>query len=165
MRPELSASGGARMRTISKIAAGLAIALGVGMIALGAIFMVMGFNAKSDVGEALAREQIVTSKDAPIPGVPVEDARTAKAQQDAIENHTFGRWGPFSQLKGDDPNRATYISGLTLRTALNLAVIGFGISDLAIGVGAVTIVLGLIIAGFAIPVHLVVMRLYQHPAA
>ena len=101
---------------------------------------------------------MITITDTPIPGVPVEDAETARAQQDAIESHTFGRWGPYSSLDRDDPRGDTYVTGLTLRNSLNLAVLGFGVADLATAMGAVTMVLGLIIAGFAVPVHLLVAR-------
>ena len=148
-----------KLKNVNKFAVVVAISLGLGMIALGIIFVVMGLDARGDVRDALAEEQVVTSQDAPIPGVPVEDAATAKAQQDAIESHTFGRFGPYSSLDKDDPRRETSITGLTLRNSLNLAVIGFGVADLAIGVGVVTVVLGVIIAGFAVPVHLTVVRL------
>ncbi len=53
---------------------------------------------------------------------------------------------------------------MTLRNSLNLAVIGFGMADMAIGLGALTIVLGLIIAGLAAPVHLLVMRMHRPTA-
>ena len=68
-----------------------------------------------------------------------------------------------SSLDRDDPNRETYLSGLTLRNSLNLAVVGFGVADMAVGVGAVTIVLGLIIAGLAIPMHLLMMKRLEAP--
>ena len=61
-------------------------------------------------------------------------------------------------MEPDDPNRETYLKGLTLRNALNLAAVGFGVADLAIGTGAISIVLGLIVTGFAVPVHLIVTR-------
>lgn len=146
------------LQNVSKVAVVIAIVLGVGMMVVGSLFMALGFTAKSDIKAALRKEQIITAEDSAIPGVLVEDAQTAKAQADAIENHTFGRWGPYAQMKRDDPNRATYLNGLILRSALNLAVVGFGVGDMAIGVGAVTIVLGIIIAGLAVPVHILMMR-------
>ncbi len=153
------------MHTISKYAVVIAVALGLGMVALGGVFIAMGLDGRGEVRDALAKEQVITSKDASIPGVLVQDAKTARAQQDAIEGHTFGRWGPYSSLDRDDPNRETYITGLTLRNSLNLAVVGFGLADLAVAMGAVTIVLGLIIAGFAVPVHLLVTRLQTRTSA
>ena len=149
------------LRTFSKIAVAVAILLGIGMIALGVIFILMGYGAKSDIREALLKEKVITGADSAIPGVLVEDVETAKAQQDTIEAHTFGRFGPYSGMKRDDPNRDAYIKGLTLRNALNLAVVGFGVADLAIGIGWVTVVLGLMIAGLAIPVHLLMMKVWR----
>ena len=149
------------LRTFSKIAVAVAILLGIGMIALGVIFILMGYGAKSDIREALLKEKVITGADSAIPGVLVEDLVTAKAQQDTIEAHTFGRFGPYSGMERDDPNRDVYIKGLTLRNALNLAVVGFGVADLAIGIGWVTVVLGLMIAGLAIPVHLLMMKVWR----
>ena len=149
------------LRTFSKIAVVVAILFGIGMVALGVIFILMGYGAKSDIREALLKEKVVTGADSAIPGVLVEDLVTAKAQQDTIEAHTFGRFGPYSGMERDDPNRDVYIKGLTLRNALNLAVVGFGVADLAIGIGWVTMVLGLMIAGLAIPVHLLMMKVWR----
>ena len=56
--------------------------------------------------------------------------------------HSIERWGLYSKMERDDPNRATYVTGLTLRNALNMSVLGFGVADLAMGVGAVVIVMG-----------------------
>ena len=149
------------LRTFSKIAVVVAILLGIGMIALGVIFVLMGYGAKSDIREALLKEKVITGADSAIPGVLVEDVATAKTQQNTIEAHTFGRFGPYSGMERDDPNRDVYIKGLTLRNALNLAIVGFGLADLAIGIGGVTVVLGLMIAGLAIPIHLLMMKVFR----
>jgi hypothetical protein len=152
-----------KLEHISKVAVTVAMVLGTGMVVLGSIFIFMGLDAKGEIREALVKENVITSGDASIPGVLVRDADTAKAQAVTIENHTFGRFGPYSSLDRDDPNRETYLSGLTLRNSLNLAVVGFGVADMAVGVGAVTIVLGLIIAGLAIPMHLLMMKRLEAP--
>lgn len=146
------------MQRVSKFAVVVAMLLGLGMVALGSVFIIMGLNARSDIREALIKENVITSQDAAVPGVPVQDAETAKMQQDVIEQHTFGRWGPYSSLDRNDPNRQTYLNGLTIRNSLNLSILGFGVADLAMGTGGIAIVLGLIIAGLAIPVHLLVLR-------
>ena len=146
------------LRRVSWIGAVVAMVLGVGMIVVGSIFIFMGADAKGEIQEALRKERVITSKDASLPGVLVEDVATARAQQDVIEDHTFGRFGPYSGMVRDDPNRDVYLKGLTLRNALNLAVVGFSVGDLAIGLGAVTVVLGLITAGLAIPLHILFLR-------
>ena len=108
-----------KMENISKYAVVIAVTLGIGMIVLGSIFIFMGLDARGEVRDALVKEHVITSDDAPIPGVLVEDAATAKAQQDAIESHTFGRWGPYSSL--------------------DLAVVGFGVAGLAVPVHLVVV--------------------------
>jgi len=140
------------------VAVVVAIAVGIGMIVLGSVFLSLGMTAKNDIAAALRQENVTTGEDATVPGALVEDVATAQAQQDSIQAHTFGRFGPYSGMEREDPNRDTYLKGLTLRNALNLAIVGFGVGDLAMGVGAVTIVLGAMIAGLALPVHLLVLR-------
>ena len=66
----------------------------------------------------------------------VTEAQT-KAQADVIKNHALGRWGPYSQLDREDPRRVAFIDGVALRTALNLAVVGSGVTDLVIGAGVI----------------------------
>ena len=146
------------LRRVSWIGVAIAMVLGVGMIVIGSIFIFMGADAKGDIQEALRKEKVITSKDTGLPGVLVEDVATARAQQDVIEAHTFGRFGPYAGMERDDPNRDVYLKGLTLRNALNLAIVGFSVGDLAIGLGAVTIVLGLITTGLAIPLHILFLR-------
>jgi hypothetical protein len=46
-------------------------------------------------------------------------------------------------MERDDPNRETYLKGLTLRNSQNMAVKGFRVSELVIGIGALLIGLGL----------------------
>ena len=82
-----------KMESVSKYAVVIAVTLGIGMVVLGSIFVFMGLDARSEIRDALVKEQVITSEDAPISGVLVEDAATAKAQQDAIESYTFGRRG------------------------------------------------------------------------
>lgn len=124
----------------------VAIAVGLAFLALGTFFVVMGFEAKATIREALAEENVFTAKDAVLfgvaEGVLVDDAKTAEAQAAVIKMHSIDRYGLFAEMERDDPNRASYLKGLTLRNALNLAVLGFGVANLAIGTGAVILLLG-----------------------
>lgn len=128
-----------------------ALALGLVLLAAGIYTIVRAVDVRAQIRDELRDEQIVTSQDARIPGVLVQDAATAKAQADAIKEHTLGRWGPFSELPRDDPRRAQFIDGVALRTALNLAVMGFGITDLLLGLGAILIVAGAATVALAAP--------------
>jgi hypothetical protein len=116
--------------------------LGLLLLIGGAYMAVQGLSVRNEIRDELKAEQITTSQDASIPGVLVDDAETARAQADVIKEHTLGTWGPYSQLPRDDPRRAQFIDGVTLRTALNMAVMGFGVTDLVIGAGLLVLVAG-----------------------
>ena len=149
------------MRVVSRIALVVAIVIGFWMILIGTVVIEMGYDARDRIRNALAKELIITSQDASIPGVPVEDVETARAQHDVIEDHAYGRFGPYTGMDRNDPNRETYLNGLILRNTLNLAILGFGVADMAIGLGAVTIVLGVIMILMTIPAHLLFTRAWR----
>ena len=103
-----------------------------------------GRSAKDEVSDAIISENIITSDDAAIPNVLVHDAATARAEADVIEVHYLELTGgkTYAELDRDDPNRETAFRAIQLRTSLNLAVMGFRVSDLVIGMGAFMIVIG-----------------------
>jgi len=130
---------------ISSLILGFVLLLG------GGYMVIQGLAVRSEIASELRAENIVTSEDASIPGVLVEDAETARAQADVIKEHTLGTWGPYSELPRDDPRRAQFIDGVTLRSSLNMAAMGFGITDLVVGVGALILVAGIATLALATP--------------
>jgi len=133
-----------------------ALAFGLLFIVLGTLFMVIGLDAKDMIRTALADENVTTSADAVEYGVPagvvVTDAKTAEAQAEVIKKHSFDRYGRYADMDRDDLNREAYLNGLTLRNSLNMAVMGFGVADLAIGMGAVIVLMGVGTLAFVAPV-------------
>ncbi|HEU4759686.1 MAG TPA: hypothetical protein VFT91_06855 [Dehalococcoidia bacterium] len=129
------------------------LALGVVFIAAGIYMVAEGRSAKDEVRQAIVSEHITTSEDASIPNQPVDDAATAKSQANAIEAHVMKITGgkTYAELPRDDPNRPTVLNSVTLRSALNLAVMGFKVSDLVIGMGAFMIVIGATFVLFMAP--------------
>jgi hypothetical protein len=128
-----------------------AVVLGLTLAAAGLIFVVKGVDTKNTIRDELRAEQIITSSDASIPGVLVQDAKTAQSQADIIKAHTLGRWGPYSELPREDPRRAQFIDGVALRSALTLSVMGFGLTDLVIAAGAIITAAGLATVALAGP--------------
>ena len=144
------------------------LVLGVVFIGGGLYMIAEGRSAHDEVRGAIARENITTSQDASIPNVRVTDAATAKAQANVIETHalelaegqTYAELGRFmaadggytsdpeKALKGSDGNpvlnpvRNTVLQSVSLRTSLNLAVMGFKISDLVVGMGFFMVAIG-----------------------
>jgi len=131
----------------------------------GGIYMVTeGRSAKDEVTDAIVSENIITSEDSAIPNVLVHDAATAKAEADVIEVHYLELTGgkTYAELDRDDPNRETAFRAAQLRTSLNLAVMGFRVSDLVIGMGAFMIVIGASFVIFIAPAVLYSARVANH---
>lgn len=144
------------------------LVLGAVFIAGGLYMVSEGRAAKDEVRDAIVRENIVTSEDATIPSVPVTNAATAKAEAEAIEAHVLEATGGDTYATVDryvaadgvgttsdkelalivngnpvpNPARNTAFQGAALRTSLNLAVMGFKVSDLVIGMGFFMVVIG-----------------------
>lgn len=118
----------------------------VGLIAmiLGAVFIVAGITTWGMVSSKLAAEQITVSGDAPMGGAQVADPITAFIQADAINRHALEATGgkTYAQLDKEDPLRSVAMNGSFLRASLFTSVIAFGVALFAIGVGALSILLG-----------------------
>jgi Flp pilus assembly protein TadG len=153
------------------------VVLGIAFMAGGLYMVSQGRDAKDEVRDAIIRENITTSEDASIPNVQVNSAATAKAQAQAIEAHTLettegetyatiDRYlapdggttnDREAALKGADgnpianPARNTAFQSAALRTSLNLAVMGFKVSDLVIGMGFFMVAVGATFVLFLAP--------------
>lgn len=119
----------------------------VGLIAmiLGAVFIVAGITTWGMVSSKLAAERITVSGDAPMfAGATVSDPFTAFVQADVINQHALAATGgkTYAELDKDDPLRGTAMNGSFLRASLFTSVIAFGVALFAIGVGALSILLG-----------------------
>ena len=134
------------MRTLKRHMWIGALALGLLFVGFGAFFIFTGLDAKDMIRTALADENVTTAADAVEFGVPagvlVNDAKTAEAEAEVIKMHSIDNYGRYTDMDRNDPNRAEYIKGLALRNALNMAVMGFGVADLAIGTGVVIVLMG-----------------------
>jgi len=133
-----------------------ALALGIIFVALGAMFMVTGLNAKTMISDELIAQDIYLGKDAVVfggtPGDRVENGSTAEIEAKIIALHTDGKYGIYSSLERDDPHRADIIKGLALRNSLNMAVMGYGVANLAIGTDALIALMGTGTVAFLAPV-------------
>ena len=119
----------------------------IGLIAmiLGAVFIVAGITTWGMVSSKLAAERITVSGDAPMfAGATVSDPFTAFIQADIINQHALAATDgkTYAELDKEDPLRATAMNGSFLRASLFTSVIAFGVALFAIGVGALSILLG-----------------------
>lgn len=126
------------------------------ILLLGGYTAQRGYDARDDVRAGIAKEHVTIGKDGPkhLVGKRVDSAETAQAQADVIWQHTMKATGgkTYAEMKKDDPARATAKDGAALRTGLMLAVMGFNVATLVIGLGWGVMSLGL--AGLLIGVFL-----------
>ena len=120
------------------------IALGLVFVGGGAYMIREGRAAHNEIRDTLIIEDVTTSADASIPNVRVDSAATAKSEAEVIVRHVNEITGgkTYAQMERDDPNRPTVLNSITLRTSLNMAVMGFNVSDLVVGLGLFMIVIG-----------------------
>lgn len=123
------------------------VVLGIVFIAAGIYMVTEGQSAKAEVRDAVVAENIIVADDAlpeELRGLQVTNAATATAQSDVIWHHLMDSTGgeTYATLDREDPLRDTALRAANLRTSLNLAVMGFKVSELVIGIGAFMIVMG-----------------------
>jgi hypothetical protein len=136
-----------------------------GTVLLGAAFLVgglfvayQGWHTRTEMVEDLTNERLMvqdptillTYEGARAPeGVEVREvlidtSMEADAQARVIRTHVLGitEGKTYSEMDREDPARATYLSAVTLETALHLAHTGLELSLFVIGVGVAFVGLG-----------------------
>lgn len=88
-----------------------------------------------------------------VPMVTIDTAAEADAEARLIRKHTLIATGglTYSQMDREDPNRALYITSLTLQDSLHMAHMGLELSTFVIGVGVAFTGLGLAILVLGLP--------------
>lgn len=133
------------MAFVTKWAWAGAVAFGIVLAGAGIFMINEARNAHNEVKDTLSAERIITAEDSDIPLAEVTGPDEAKAQADAIFDHTMRITGgkTYAELARDDPNRAVYLNSITLRTALMESYMAFKIAELVQGVGIIIFLLGL----------------------
>jgi hypothetical protein len=122
-----------------------------------------GLAAKREITAELMDEYATTpsASGRPNPSDPIptdvesiHDARTAWLRIIEIKDNLHNRVGRWQQIPVDSPDRQWFINGLAIRTALSTAVMGYGVADLAMGVGAALALAGAAALGIGVPLIL-----------
>ena len=147
--------------------------LGTVLGGMGLFMAVRGLQARAEITAALAEEDATTPRGgggpAPVEGaaadaapsapdfgpvVPINNAKAARARVAEIKWRTLGTIGPYQALAQDDPQRQWFLNGLVIRNALNMAVMGYGVANIAIAAGAALAFLGLGVVALGVPLVL-----------
>ena len=134
-----------------KILSIVVIILGVVSIVIGGIFLGQAFIKNDLLVTAMNQEQITLGieSDGLGTGEVIDSANEAEIAADTVREHRHGIAPTYGDLLDGgryDPSsmeQLTYAQALNLENYLYLAVLGFGVTQLAMGAGAFMIVTGI----------------------
>lgn len=117
--------------------------VGVISIVLGAFFVFQSIAKSNMITEQMYSEKIsYNSADGSINGT-IDTPQEASSMALVLKQHRSERYGNYSELKRDDPNRDQILKAMTMENSLNLAVLGYGLTDVVKATGAFMIIVGL----------------------
>lgn len=141
--------------------------LGLVAVVLGGVFIAQGVAKDNLLVTAMQNEKITlgipTEKLAE--GEVIDSAQEAEVAGDTVREHRHGIAPTYGDLLGDkqfDPTNSkqlTYAQALNLENYLYLAVLGFGITQVAIGSGAFMVVMGIALGGTGVALYRLNRRL------
>lgn len=135
---------------------------GVVSLVIGIVFIAQSVSVKAMITEGLAAEGQTSQLPAEgeegyFEGNVVDTAEEAAAVAEYLLGHIHdlgesGGTSTYGNLERGSEDRATYLDGFTLVMGLNLAVMGFGVAQIALASGVVMITTGLSLgaAGFIV---------------
>jgi len=122
----------------------ITLVLGLVSLIIGGTFIAQGFDKSRLITETMRLEKATyTGEDAKglISGV-IDTAQEAHAMAEVLKEHRLAQ-GIYTELKRDDPKRATILQAMTMENSLHLAYLGFGLATVVKAVGAFMIIVGL----------------------
>ncbi len=129
--------------------------LGLAAVVVGGVFVGLGFSKSSLLTDAMQQEQITLGieSDKLAAGEVIDTAAEAELAGDTVREHRHGIAPTYGALLGggqfdpNNPQHLVYGQALNLENYLYLAVLGFGVTQIAVGAGAFMILTGLAIGG------------------
>jgi hypothetical protein len=136
----------------------LVIILGVVSIVIGGVFVWQGFAKNDLLVTAMQDEQITLGIDAEDleKGEVIDSAGEAQIAGDTVREHRHSiapTYGDLLEGKQFDPSnmqQLTYAQALNLENYLYLAVLSFGVTQMALGAGAFMIIAGIALGAIGI---------------
>jgi hypothetical protein len=138
------------MINIGKRTALLVLVVGLIAIAMGGLFVGLGFQKAAMITNAMVDQNIKYSGAGGSIVDIIDTPQEAQVMADVLAEHQKS-YGSYSDLAKDDPNRQTILNAMTMQDSLNLAVMGFGLTDVVKATGGFMILTGLTFALISIP--------------
>lgn len=117
-------------------------------IVIGALMIIAGIATWVNVSNTLSDQKITVASDAScMAGSTVSGPISAYCQADIINHHALEATGgkTYAELERDDPARTTAMTASFLQASLYTSVVAFGVALMAVGIGAVFILLGIVV--------------------
>jgi hypothetical protein len=136
---------------MSRILSLLVIFLGVVALVIGGVFIWQGMAKNDLLVDAMRQENITLGieSDKLSAGEVIDSAAEAEIAGDTVREHRHGIASTYGDLLGGEqfdptnPTQLTYAQALNLENYLYLAVLGFGVTQIALGAGAFMVITGL----------------------
>ncbi len=148
---------GLRLLTVAVMLGGLV------SLVIGIVFIVQSVSVKAQVTEGLAAEGQTSQlpeegEEGYFEGNVVDTAEEATAVANYLLGHIHdigesGGTSTYGNLERGSEERATYLDGFSLVTGLNLAVMAFGVAQIALAAGIIMITTGLALGGTGFAIY------------
>lgn len=138
------------LENLGKKVAVVVLIIGLISIALGGFFINTGFTKANMITEKMVSENITYGgAGGTIAGI-IDTPDEAQTMTGILDEHSKAM-GNYAQLKKDDPNRQQILNAMTMTNSLQLAVMGFGLTDVVKASGAFMILIGLSLGLISVP--------------
>ncbi|MFA5375650.1 MAG: hypothetical protein WC455_07865 [Dehalococcoidia bacterium] len=127
------------------------LVLAIVAFALGAVFVVQGVTKTAWMSDAMRTEQVTLglSNESIAEGNFVDSAAEAQQAGDTIREHRHSIAPTYNDLlaggrfNASDPVQLTYAQAMNMENYLYLAVLGFGVAQMALGTGVFMLVVAI----------------------
>jgi len=139
------------MERISQYLAIMVLLVGVVGMVIGSIFIAQAVEKNNWMREAMQVEYVTLglSEEQIAEGEVIDTAEEAQVAGDAIREHRRGIAATYNELLGGgrydptNPKHLSYAQALNMENYLYLAVLGFGVTTVITGTGALMIIMGI----------------------
>ena len=137
------------------------LVLAIVAFALGAVFVVQGVTKTAWMSDAMRTEQVTLglSNESIAEGNFVDSAAEAQQAGDTIREHrhsiapTYNDLLDGAKFNASDPVQLTYAQAMNMENYLYLAVLGFGVAQMALGTGVFMIVVAIALGIISLVLH------------
>jgi hypothetical protein len=131
-----------------KLVAVVVLVIGIVSLALGGYFVSLGFDKSNYLTQKMVEQEITYGgAGSTIEGI-IDNSQEAQEMASILEEHSKAI-GNYSKLAKEDPARQQILNALTMQNSLQMAVMGFGLTDIVKATGAFMALTGLAFIGLS----------------